>query len=397
MPKILAQNDEREGLLDGLLNAWKSMPICQHPVYDDLKALDQVENRLLKSKALVDPHEILQLKRILKDIKAKNGFILQAGECAESFDDFSQNYVWQILDLIDKMSEMLPVSVKIARLAGQFAKPRSEDFERIDNKLIPSYRGDIINSIDPTKRNARPSRMIKAYNQSQKTLNFMRDFSRQKGISEMEYFSSHEALLLHYESALLRIHERSIFDTSAHMLWLGERTRKLDYAHVEFLKNIANPIGIKVSHKSSADEIMRLCELLNPSNEIGKIILINRMGAAQIDNSYPKILKDLAKQKKLLDTLLFICDPMHGNTLRSSCGKKTRFFDDIKSELKSFFAIHNDLGISAHGIHIEISGSSVTECIGCGISELSSYETKCDPRLNPTQSLEIAKIVKAMV
>ena len=342
--------------------------------------------------------------------------------------------------------------VKVGRLAGQFAKPRSSDFEESNGKKLPSYRGDIINGMDFDLDSREPdaTRMLKAYNQSAATLNLLRafasggladlsevhrwnlDFVRSNpfgkkyeqlanqitqtlgfmnacgintqntpALKETEFYTSHEALLLNYEEQLVR--QDSLtgqwYDCSAHMLWIGERTRDLDGAHLEFLRGIKNPVGVKIGPTATKDEIMGICEILNPSNEGGRLNLIVRMGADKIKQNFPKLLESVHKEGR---HILWSCDPMHGNTIKANNGYKTRAFNDILSEVKSFFDIHKANGSVAGGIHLEMTGNDVTECVGGSqaITEAnlaSCYHTQCDPRLNATQAIELAFLVADML
>jgi 3-deoxy-7-phosphoheptulonate synthase len=377
--------------------------------------------------------------------------LLQGGDCAESFSDFNAKNIKNLFKLMLQMNMVFMYSmgkpvVKVGRIAGQFAKPRSSDFEEIDGVQLPSYRGDIINSIEFTEeaRVPNPDNMIKAYNQSAATLNLLRAFSR-GGLADLTkvhqwnldfikdnplgkrydelstkiddamkfmaacglnsetmpqlhqttLYTSHEALLLNYEEALTRLDSdtNEWYDCSAHMLWIGDRTRDLTEAHIEYFRGIANPIGCKVGPSMGEDELIALIDALNPTNEEGRLNLIVRMGASKIREYFPKLLKRVKEEGK---NVVWSCDPMHGNVEKSSTGFKTRDFDNILSEVKQFFEIHQEMGTVAAGIHLEMTGNDVTECTGstsCAITDeglASRYHTQCDPRLNASQALELA-------
>lgn len=431
--------------------SWRSFPIKQQPNYIDQNELKSCERELSNYPPLVFAGEVRRLKRALAKVSKGEAFLLQGGDCAESFKDFSANNIRDTFKLLLQMSVVLTFAgscpvVKVARMAGQFAKPRSSDFEEIDGVKLPSFRGDIINDIEFTKeaREPKPSNMIKAYNQSAATLNLLRAFSR-GGLADLhkvhkwnldfikdmgdEYndlanqinqalafmeacglnsqntpilsqtalYTSHEALLLNYEEALTR--EDSInggwYNCSSHMLWIGERTRGLDEAHLEFLRGVENPIGVKIGPTASKDEILKICDIINPKNEAGKLNFIVRMGAETICEKFPKILESIKKEQR---EIIWSIDPMHGNTIKASNNYKTRAFDSILLEVKNFFEIHKAQGTIPGGVHLEMTGQNVTECIG-GSKEIteeclkSRYETQCDPRLNADQSLELSFLI----
>ena len=430
--------------------SWQNYNILQQPTYSDLDELQAVKNRLSKLPPLVFAGEVRKLKDELAKVTKGEAFLLQGGDCAESFSNFSANNIRDMFKVILQMAIVLTFAgskpiVKVGRIAGQFAKPRSSDFEEIDGVKLPSYRGDIINGFEFSQiaRVPDPNRMIEAYHQSASTLNLLRAFSRgglanlhevhkwnlgflKKGelqdkfnaisdeisrtlkfmdacgintqnspsLSETVLYTSHEALLLHYEECLTRIDSLTgdFYDCSAHMLWIGERTRSVDDAHVHFMSGIKNPIGVKAGPNATSDDILRLCDALNPNNEAGRLNVIIRMGADIIGEKLPKILRELKKEGR---EILYSIDPMHGNTVKTSNNYKTRQFDKILSEVKSFFDIHKAEGTIAGGIHLEMTGDDVTECTGGAFNVTEKtleerYETQCDPRLNADQSLELA-------
>jgi len=435
-------------------NSWRKFPIKQQPTYDDQELLKKVEAELAGYPPLIFAGEARNLKRELAKAGRGEAFIVQGGDCAESFADFNAEIIKNMYKLILQMAVVMTYSsgkpvVKIGRMAGQFAKPRSNDFEEIDGVKLPSYRGDIINDIGFTAqaRKPDPKRMLRAYNQSAATLNLMRAFSR-GGMADLNQvhrwnldfikdhplgkryeqlscqidksvkflaaagitsenapqlrqttvYTSHEALLLNYEEALTRIDSLTgeWYNCSAHMLWIGDRTRDLDGAHIEYFRGIKNPIGCKVGPSMEVDELLSLIDALNPDNEEGRLNLIVRMGADKINELYPPLLRAVRDAGK---NVVWTIDPMHGNIEKSSTGFKTRDFDNILSEVEQFFAIHEAEGTVAGGIHLEMTGEDVTECTGslsAAITEedLSSrYHTQCDPRLNANQSLELAFMI----
>jgi len=435
------------------VKSWREKPIKQQPTYEDKEALQAVEDELKKFPPLVFAEEVRSLKEQLAEVTRGNAFLLQGGDCAESFSEFNADNIRDFFKVFLQMSVVLTFAagkpvVKVGRIAGQFAKPRSSDFETIDGVKLPSYRGDIINSIEFTKeaRVADPKRMIMAYNQAAATQNLLRAFARggfadltkvhkwnldftNKGEAFKKYeelsdkisealrfmdacginsktapslaqtvlYTSHEALLLNYEEALTRLDSSTgkWYDCSAHMLWIGDRTRGVDEAHVEFLRGVENPVGIKAGPTTTTDDLLKLIDAINPKNEAGKLNIIVRMGADKVKDNFPELLRAVKKEGK---EILWSCDPMHGNTFKASNDYKTREFDNIVKEIKNFFDIHKAEGTIAGGIHLEMTGKEVTECVGGGQNILeedlsSRYHTHCDPRLNASQALEVAFLI----
>ena len=433
-------------------DSWRSLPIKQQPIYSNLDELKNTEIRLATLPPLVFAGEVRSLKKELASASLGKSFLLQGGDCAESFANYRADNIKNMFKVILQMSAVLTFAgsfpiVKVGRIAGQFAKPRSSDFEEINGVKLPSYRGDIVNDLEFTQeaREPKPEKLIQAYYQSATTLNLLRAFARgglanlheihrwnlgfakaaeietkfsnlvneitraldfmeacginpeTQAINETRFYTSHEALLLPYEEALTRIDSTSgdWYDCSAHMLWIGERTRGLNEAHVNFLSGVKNPVGVKIGPTATPDEILGLCEKLNPENEAGRLNLIVRMGADKIDSNLPKLLRAVKSEGK---TVLWSSDPMHGNTFKTINNYKTRAFDKILKEVKSFFEIHKSEGTYPGGIHLEMSGDDVTECTGgfFNVKEetlAKRYETQCDPRLNANQSLELAFLV----
>ena len=433
-------------------NSWRLKPAKHLPIYKDEDVLNNALDKIKKFPPLVFAGEARSLKSRLSDVSKGKAFLLQGGDCAESFADFHPDNIKNTFKVILQMAVVLTFGascpiVKVGRIAGQFAKPRSSDKETINGVELESYKGDIINGINFTKvdRSPDPARLIQAYNQSASTLNLLRAFSQGgyanlnkihqwnlnfveeekankfseiadrideclafmkacgindnnvRQINETEFFTSHEALLLEYEEALTRIDSTSgkWYDVSAHMLWVGDRTRQLDGAHIEFVRGIENPIGIKIGPTTDENELVKILDYVNPDNEGGKITLICRMGADKIDNHLPKIVKKIKSEGR---AVIWACDPMHGNTIKSNTGYKTRPVSNIFSEIQKFFAIHRSLGSYPGGIHLEMTGSDVTECMG-GLQQITDedlknrYHTFCDPRLNASQSIEIAFLI----
>ncbi|OYY05941.1 MAG: 3-deoxy-7-phosphoheptulonate synthase class II [Acidocella sp. 35-58-6] len=430
--------------------SWRDCPIRQVPVYPDAARLAAMEARLTRFPPLVFAGEARRLKAALAKAAAGQAFVLQGGDCAESFGDFTANVIRDTFRVLLQMAVVLtfggsvPV-VKLGRMAGQFAKPRSSDSETIDGVTLPSYRGDIVNGPDfsAEARMPDPARMEFGYFQSAGTLNLLRAFAsggyadlhevhrwnldfveksplaaRYKDLSaridetlafmgacgltsisapqirETDFFTSHESLLLPYEQALTRVDSTSgdYYACSAHFLWIGDRTRQLDGAHVEFMRGIKNPIGLKIGPTMEADDMLRLIEVLDPENEPGRLSLISRMGADKVGDRLPGLIRAVKQAGR---TPVWLCDPMHGNTISTAAKIKTRRFDSIVAELRSFFDIHEAEGTIAGGAHVEMTGRDVTECVGGarGLSEADlgeRYETFCDPRLNAEQSLELA-------
>jgi 3-deoxy-7-phosphoheptulonate synthase len=432
-------------------SSWRNFSIKQQPTYPDQELLKKVEEELSSHPPLIFAGEARKLKEKLAAAGRGEAFLLQGGDCAESFSDFNSANIKSLFKLMLQMNMVLMYStgkpvVKVGRIAGQFAKPRSSDMEEIDGVSLPSYRGDIINGMEFTEeaRIPNPYNMLKAYNQSAATLNLLRAFSR-GGLADLKkvhqwnldfikdnplgkrydelsnkidrsmkfmeacglnsdtmpqlhqttLYTSHEALLLNYEEALTRKDSETgeYYDCSAHMLWIGDRTRELSEAHIEYFKGIQNPIGCKVGPTMGEDELIELIKALNPDNEEGRLTLIVRMGASKIAEFFPPLLK---KVRDAGLNVVWTIDPMHGNVEKSSTGFKTRNFDNILSEVEQFFTIHKEMGTIGAGIHLEMTGNDVTECTGstsCAITDeglASRYHTQCDPRLNASQALELS-------
>lgn len=435
------------------VSSWRDFPIKQQPTYPDQDRLIQVEQKLQGFPPLVFAQEIRDLKKNLAEVSAGRGFLLQAGDCAESFAEFNANKIRDTFKVLLQMAIILtfagrkPVT-KLARTAGQFAKPRSSDQEVVDGISLASYRGDIINSAEfnPAARIPDPERMLQAYHQSAATLNLLRAFAQggladlhqvhrwnmsfveaspardrylemseriedalgfmevcgitsktAPSIRETQIFTSHEALLLNYEEALSRIDSFTDkrYNCSAHFVWIGERTRQIDHAHVEYFKQIENPIGVKIGPGIDKDELIGLVDALNPDNQAGRLTLITRMGADKLAETLPVLIRAVKSEGR---NVVWSCDPMHGNTVKASSGYKTRQFDDIMRELRQFFSVHQAEGSYPGGIHLEMTGEHVTECTGGAYqitdSDLGSrYLTQCDPRLNADQVLELAYLI----
>ncbi|MDA8253316.1 MAG: 3-deoxy-7-phosphoheptulonate synthase class II [Rhodospirillales bacterium] len=434
-------------------DSWRACPIRQVPAYPDPARLAVVEEKLRDYPPLVFAGEARRLKAGLAQVADGRAFVLQGGDCAESFSDFTANIIRDTFRVLLQMAVVLtfgasvPV-VKMGRMAGQFAKPRSSDNETVGDSTLPSYRGDIINGPEFTAeaRIPDPARMESAYFQSAGTLNLLRAFATggyadlhevhrwnlgfvarspmadlyrdlahridetlgfmaacginsqsTPQIRETDFFTSHEALLLPYEQALTRVDSTTgdWYACSAHFLWIGDRTRQPDGAHVEFLRGVKNPIGIKVGPSTPADDLLRLIDVLNPQNEPGRLTLISRMGADKVARLLPPLLCAVRREGR---RVVWLCDPMHGNTISTAARLKTRSFDAILAEVRSFFDVHAAEGSWAGGVHVEMTGRNVTECVG-GAHRLTeadlsrSYETFCDPRLNAEQSLELAFLV----
>ena len=434
-------------------NSWRSHEARQLPTYPDAAAVAAVEAELRSYPPLVFAGEARDLTARLADVAAGNGFLLQGGDCAESFAEFHPNTIRDTFRVLLQMAVTLTFAskmpvVKVGRMAGQFAKPRSGDFEEIGGVSLPSYRGDNVNDIEFTEqaRTPDPQRMIRGYLQSAATLNLLRafasggyanlhqvhrwnldfaarspwadqyaqladrigealDFMAAIGLSPetvpqlkgTSFFTSHEALLLGYEEAMTRQDSLTDdwYDTSAHMLWIGDRTRFAGSAHVEFLRGVGNPLGLKCGPSLEPDDLLRLIDVLNPGNLPGRLTLIARFGHDKVDQHLPRLIRAVQREGR---HVLWSCDPMHGNTIKAAGGLKTRPFDRILSEVKGFFAIHRAEGTHAGGIHLEMTGQDVTECTGGAIAIsdeglASRYQTHCDPRLNASQSLEMAFLI----
>ena len=433
--------------------SWRTKTALHMPAdYPDPHALALVEDELRALPPLVFAGEARRLTSKLSQVERGEAFLLQGGDCAESFKEFSTDNIRDTFRLILQMAVVLTFAgrkpvVKVGRIAGQFAKPRSSPVEEIGGVELPSYRGDIINGMGftPEERMPDPQRLIRAYNQSASTLNLLRAFAgggyadlynihrwtlgfaddgagaayreladkitealafmeavgvtpeTHPDLSRVEVFTSHEALLLNVESALTRLDGGSgeWFDTSAHMLWIGERTRQLDGAHVEFMKGIKNPIGVKCGPTMTADDLLPLIDVLNPDNVSGRLTLIGRFGHDKVGERLPKLMREVkASGRKVIWSI----DPMHGNTLKAGNGYKTRPFDRILSEVRTFIDVAEAEGVHPGGVHLEMTGQNVTECIGGAQAvtedDLSNrYHTHCDPRLNADQALELAFLV----
>ncbi|MFL2820735.1 MAG: class II 3-deoxy-7-phosphoheptulonate synthase [Alphaproteobacteria bacterium] len=434
-------------------DSWRNKPVVQVPEYDDQKALEKVEKRLSSYPPLVFAGEARRLKEHLAKVCRGEAFLLQGGDCAESFAEHNPDNIRDTFRVILQMAIVLtfgagcPV-IKVGRIAGQFAKPRSAPLEKQGEIELPSYRGDIINNIEFVEdlRIPNPERQIMAYRQSASTLNLLRafaqggyanldhvhkwnlgfvkeskqgeqyeqvanrisetlDFMDAVGINSnttpelrsVDFYTSHESLLLGYEECLTRVDSTSgdWYDTSAHMLWIGDRTRQPDGAHIEFVRGIKNPIGMKCGPSLDSDELLKLIDLINPSNEEGRLTLITRYGADNLDDHLPKLIRAVEKEGK---KVVWSCDPMHGNTIKASNGYKTRPLDSILTEVKQFIDIHESEGTYAGGVHIEMTGQNVTECLG-GTQKISEedltdrYHTHCDPRLNANQALDLSFLI----
>ena len=435
--------------LDWKPDSWKLFEASQQPIWPDHDSLQKVLEELSALPPLVFAGEARNLTEQLAAVSRREAFMLQAGDCAESFDT-SADSIRDRLRVILQMAVILtyytgvPV-VKVGRIAGQFAKPRSSDTETVDGLELPSFRGHMVNDINfnEDSRAANPKRLLTAYNRAAATLNLLRAFTKGgfaalsrvhqwnrefvaaspagqryealadeidravsfmqacgmdgdklSELSEVDFHTSHEALILGYEEALTR--QDSLtgewYDCSAHMLWIGERTRDLDGAHIEFLRGVNNPIGCKLGPDANAEDVLTLCETLNPEKVPGRLTLISRMGAEIVTEKLPAILEAV---KEAEHPVVWVCDPMHGNTFSTENGHKTRHFDDVLKEITGFFEAHKKVGTYPGGVHLELTGDDVTECLGGGAQldaeDLSKrYETMCDPRLNGSQSIDIA-------
>jgi len=437
-------------------NSWRNKPIKQVPFYPDAQALTDVEARLRTYPPLVFAGEARKLKSQLADVAEGKAFLLQGGDCAESFAEHGADNIRDFFRVFLQMAVVLtfgaskPV-VKVGRIAGQFAKPRSSDMETLNGIELPSYRGDIINGIDfdEASRLPDPQRQDMAYRQSAATLNLLRafaqggyanlenvhqwmlgfvgkspqaeryaalaqrisetmNFMRAIGITsdsnhslrETDFYTSHEALLLGYEEALTRVDSTSgdWYGTSGHMIWIGDRTRQADHAHIEYCRGIKNPLGLKCGPSLQPDDLIRLIDLLNPENEAGRLTLIARFGYDKVGDHLPQLIRAVEREGR---KVVWSCDPMHGNTITAG-GYKTRPFDRILKEVESFFAIHRAEGSHPGGIHVEMTGKNVTECTG-GARAISAedlhdrYHTHCDPRLNADQALELAFLLAELL
>jgi 3-deoxy-7-phosphoheptulonate synthase len=437
--------------------SWKGFPAAQQPDWPDEADLERAVKQISAFPPLVFAGEARALQGSLARVAAGNAFVLQAGDCAESFDDFSAVSIREKLRVILQMAVVLTYSlgvpvVKVGRIAGQFAKPRSATTETVDGRELPAFRGHIVNGESPTlaARVPDPDRLVQAYHQSASTLNLLRAFTkggfadlsrvhawtqefvasspegrryealaneidralrfmRACGVDtestatlhEVDVYTSHEALLLGYEEALTRQDSLtgSWYDCSAHLLWIGDRTRQLDGAHVEFLRGVHNPLGVKLGPTAGADDVLELCQALNPARVPGRLMLITRMGADRVEDAVRPMLRAV---RAAGHPVVWICDPMHGNTFASANGRKTRHFEDIATEIGGFVRAHQAEGTWPGGVHVELTGHEVTECLGGADDILDSmldhrYETVCDPRLNARQSLDLAFRVAELV
>jgi 3-deoxy-7-phosphoheptulonate synthase len=429
--------------------SWRKFAAAQQPEWPDAEALKKAEVQLSALPPLVFAGEARRLTTQLAEVANGRAFLLQAGDCAESFADFSADSIRDKLKIILQMAVALTYAagvpvVKVGRIAGQFAKPRSAPTERIGDVDLPSFRGHMVNdeAFDEDARRPDPARLVAAYQQSASTLNLLRAFTKggfadlsqvhlwnqqfvassteglryesiaaeidralrfmaacgidlgaEVGLHQVDFWTSHEALILPYEECLTRMDSLSgdWFDCSAHLLWVGDRTRQLDGAHVEFLSGVGNPLGVKIGPSTTPDEAVRLCERLNPARTPGRLTLITRFGADKIEKHLPPLIRAVDGSGH---PVVWACDPMHGNTF-TSAGRKTRRFNDILSELRTFFALHRAAGTWPGGVHVELTGDDVTECLG-GAEEIfegdlgARYTTTCDPRLNARQSLDLA-------
>ena len=429
--------------------SWRSFPAAQQPAWPDQTALELVEKQLSTLPPLVFAGEARNLQGQLAQVVAGRAFLLQAGDCAESFDGFGADAIRDKLRVMLQMAVVLTYSsgvpaIKVGRIAGQFAKPRSNPMETVDGTQLPSFLGHMVNDMpfSVTDRQPDPERLLRAYNQSASTLNLLRAFTKggfadlhrvqawnqefvlssaegrryahlaseinralkfmeacgisssHPEIHEAEFWTSHEALILQYEEALTRRDSLTgdWYDCSAHMVWIGERTRQLDGAHIEFFRGIQNPIGCKIGPNAAPEDVVALCEALNPDRTPGRLTLITRMGAPKVRQLLPPILDAVSRSAH---PVVWACDPMHGNTFTSDSGHKTRDFADVLDEVTGFFEAHRAAGTWPGGIHVELTGEDVTECLG-GTDRIEAadlgrrYETMCDPRLNARQSLDLA-------
>ena len=437
-------------------SSWKEFTAQQQPNWPDEAAVNKVLNELKTLPPLVFAGEIRSLKALLAKAVTGDAFLLQGGDCSENFSHVTAPRIRETLKVLLQMAVTLTYAggvpvIKVGRIAGQFAKPRSSDTETIGDLTLPSYRGDMVNAAEPSleARLPNPKRMLKGYNMAASTLNLLRAFTRggfaalhrvqawnqefvlqspmgltyermagqidqairfmetigismdTPQINQAQVFTSHEALLLGYEQALTRIDSTTgdCYDCSAHLLWIGERTRQIDGAHVEFLRGVLNPIGVKVGPDYDLDNIKQLVEVLNPENEPGRLTLITRFGKDRIEKMLPPLLREMKREGR---HIVWSCDPMHANTITAAGGRKTRSFSDILSEVTSFFETHWAEDTVPGGVHFELTGENVTECIG-GARDIEdkdldiNYETTCDPRLNAEQSLEVSFQIAEMI
>ena len=431
-------------------SSWRGLPAAQQPDWPDLAELDRVLALVAKQPPLVFAGEARSLQASLASVAAGRGFLLQAGDCAETFDAFSANAIRDKLKVILQMAVVLTYAgglpvVKVGRIAGQFAKPRSSPVEVVNGVELPAFRGDMVNSLEPSPEARRPDprRILRAYHQAAATLNLLRAFTKggfadlhqvhawnlefvasspagqryealasaidralrfmtacgievgsHPTLHEVDFYTSHEALILGYEEAMTR--QDSLtgawYDTSAHLLWVGDRTRQLDHAHLEFLSGVANPVAVKLGPSATPEEAVAICERLDPYRVPGRLTLITRLGVERVEELLPPLVKAVTAAGH---PVVWCCDPMHGNTFVGPDGRKTRRFDDVLAEVTAFFRVHRALGTHPGGVHVELTGEDVTECLG-GTDEILDthlglrYETACDPRLNARQSLDLA-------
>ncbi|WP_020590077.1 class II 3-deoxy-7-phosphoheptulonate synthase [Desulfobacter curvatus] len=437
-------------------SSWKNYTALQQPNWPDQKALEKVTEDLALLPPLVFAGEIRTLKGLLAKASRGEAFLLQGGDCSEDFSQVTAPTIRETMKVLLQMAVVMAYAggkpaIKVGRIAGQFAKPRSSDTETVDGVELPSYRGDMVNKSEFTMnaRTPNPKYMLKGYYLAASTLNLLRAFTRGgfaalhrvqawnqefvaqspmgrsydrlarqidqaikfmntigittdiPQINQTQIFTSHEALLLPYEEALTRIDSTTgdWYDCSAHMLWIGERTRQVDGAHVEFLKGVLNPIGVKIGPDHDIDNIKQLIDVLNPENEPGRLTLITRMGCGNIEKKLPALLREIKKEGS---HIVWNCDPMHANTFTSESGHKTRDFNEILKEITRFFEIHWAEGTIPGGVHLEMTGKNVTECVGGARNIVSEelhnrYDTTCDPRLNAEQSLEVAFQIADMI
>lgn len=370
------------------LNSWQKLSAKHIPQYND--NIESIKNKLSSLDGFINYEEIKNFISILSKVSTSNHFIVQMGECAELFTKSNEQDIISRLNLIEDFCSLLPkkiTPVKIGRIAGQYSKPRSEDFELINGVKTPVYKGDMFHDFE--NRNFDSNRMIEAYNYSKKSYDIIQKQNK-------DIFTSHEALNLHYEECVTKLAEDGkYYNLSAHMLWLGEKTRFLESAHVEYLRGIANPVGIKISNQIAVDELLEIIKLINPENTLGKIILINRMGSKNTSKDFDDI--TIAIKKSGL-SIIWTCDPMHGNTFKLENNYKTRKLEDIISEITDFANILKKNDIKFGGIHLENSPDDIYECIDNNCNTVGEkYETLCDPRLNRNQSLEIAKLITKLI
>jgi 3-deoxy-7-phosphoheptulonate synthase len=377
--------------------SWRTREARHQPVYGDPAALDAVLRELAAYPSLVPAAEAHELKAALAEAQAGRAFLLQGGDCAESFAEFSPETIRGTVELIEAMALRLGAAsglriVRVGRIAGQFAKPRSRELERKDGRDLPMYRGDIVNGIafDESARRPDPERMFRAYGQSAASLSHLRALAGPEPL-----YTSHEGLLLPYEQALTRRDGAGWYASSAHLLWVGDRTRFAASAHVEYLRGLTNPIGIKCGPALRPEALLELLDILNPAREAGRITLVSRMGLAEVERALPPLLRAVAAEGH---PVLWACDPMHGNTVRTASGTKTRPVARILGEVLAFFAECRTEGVFGGGIHVEMTGRDVTECTGGAdrVTERdlqSRYHTHCDPRLNRGQATELAELV----